>query len=124
MFRLTFCASSKVVENAYEYARMAGAGFRPARIRSLPDAVWDLISAAWHDDPLERPPMSVIVERLQARSSAVCISHAVRCIVYCVRYIAWEDVMQGWQTLEAYMTASTVLVPDAAVDASPSAVLG
>ncbi len=43
---------------------MAG-GYRPAQPASVPNAVWDLITDCWHQDPLCRPPMSAVEQRLR-----------------------------------------------------------
>lgn len=40
-------------------------GYRPPRPERLPDAVWCLIEECWHDDPVRRPPMDVVLTRLR-----------------------------------------------------------
>ncbi|KAG2436299.1 hypothetical protein HXX76_006610 [Chlamydomonas incerta] len=49
-----------------DYAEMVCDGFRPARPTALAnDAVWSLIEACWHDDPVQRPDMDTVLVRLQ-----------------------------------------------------------
>ncbi len=40
-------------------------GYRPPRPERLPDAVWSLVEECWHDDPVRRPPMDVVLQRLR-----------------------------------------------------------
>ncbi|GLC44719.1 hypothetical protein PLESTB_000971200 [Pleodorina starrii] len=47
-----------------DYAEKVCEGFRPPRPACLSDAAWSLLSACWHDDPVQRPPMKAVAERL------------------------------------------------------------
>ena len=59
-------APRRLVHTGFVFTNPAAAaqvceGFRPPRPSCLPDGVWSLIEAGWHDDPIQRPSM---VERL------------------------------------------------------------
>ncbi|KXZ46953.1 hypothetical protein GPECTOR_39g447 [Gonium pectorale] len=47
------------------YAELVARGYRPPRLRCLSDAAWSLISACWHEDPVQRPGMGEVAERLK-----------------------------------------------------------
>lgn len=56
---------SQVLSTPDMYAARSASGYRPPRIKMLSDAAWELVCAAWHDDPLERPPMVTVMEELR-----------------------------------------------------------
>jgi mitogen-activated protein kinase kinase kinase 7 len=51
------------------YARRVAGGYRPAQPTSVPDALWRLVSACWHQDPLLRPHMSEVRSSGEGRSA-------------------------------------------------------
>ncbi|KXZ46952.1 hypothetical protein GPECTOR_39g446 [Gonium pectorale] len=53
------------IRNPTGYAEMVARGYRPPRLRCLSDAAWSLISACWHEDPVQRPGMGEVAERLR-----------------------------------------------------------
>ncbi|GFR50884.1 hypothetical protein Agub_g13174 [Astrephomene gubernaculifera] len=61
-------AFSRMIHDANEFAERVAAGYRPPRPRQmdkLPLALWELIEAGWHQDPVQRPDMDAVVETLE-----------------------------------------------------------
>lgn len=48
------------------YAAYVADGYRPPRPNAMPEALYGLICACWHQDPLLRPAMADVAEQLQA----------------------------------------------------------
>ncbi|PNH09132.1 Serine/threonine-protein kinase HT1 [Tetrabaena socialis] len=62
-------AFSRMLINADEFAERVAAGYRPPRpkmMNKLPPELWELIEAAWHQDPVRRPDIDEVVEQLEA----------------------------------------------------------
>ncbi|GLI70963.1 hypothetical protein VaNZ11_016065 [Volvox africanus] len=47
------------------YAQYVAEGYRPPKPLAMPDALYELISACWADDPCARPNMTEVVESLR-----------------------------------------------------------
>ncbi len=54
----------------HRYADKVASGYRPKRPGKMSDAVWDLVSACWHQDPVQRPHMSQVGEVARAAARA------------------------------------------------------
>ncbi len=48
------------------YAAYVADGYRAPRPNAMPEALYGLICACWHQDPLLRPAMADVAEQLQA----------------------------------------------------------
>ncbi|KAG2483792.1 hypothetical protein HYH03_017387 [Edaphochlamys debaryana] len=73
-FRTSLAAELRI-QTPEDLAEAYTRGYRPARPRTLQgpsyDELWALITACWHDDPVQRPSMQEVAERLrQLRAQA------------------------------------------------------
>lgn len=59
---------SQLLADSNAYAERVAKGYRPPRVHAVPEAAWELITSAWHDDPCERPPMDHVVNVLKVRA--------------------------------------------------------
>lgn len=57
--------SSEAQDVTEHYAKKVAGGYRPAQPKAVPDDLWRLVSACWHQDPLMRPHMSEVVAVLE-----------------------------------------------------------
>ncbi|KXZ44420.1 hypothetical protein GPECTOR_68g393 [Gonium pectorale] len=67
-------AFSRMLCNPDEFAERVAAGYRPPRpnqMNKLPPELWELIEAAWHQDPVQRPDIDTIVEALEGMVDTV-----------------------------------------------------
>eukprot|EP00775_Hariotina_reticulata_P003899 gene3899-4153_t len=60
---LPTCSSDPAI--ADHYAAKVSQGYRPKQPKKMPSAVWEVIAACWHQDPVHRPHMSEVVSVLQ-----------------------------------------------------------
>jgi hypothetical protein len=51
-------------ERPAPHSLQVASGYRPARIQALSDSAWSLIESCWHPDPVQRPTMADVEERL------------------------------------------------------------
>ncbi|GLC44780.1 hypothetical protein PLESTB_001215500 [Pleodorina starrii] len=61
-------AFSRMICNPDEFAERVAAGYRPPRTNAmarLPPQLWELIEAGWHQDPVQRPDISALLQGLQ-----------------------------------------------------------
>ncbi|KAG2492211.1 hypothetical protein HYH03_009457 [Edaphochlamys debaryana] len=54
------------IKDAHGYAELVARGYRPPRVKAIPDELWELICACWHDDPVQRPCMADVEVALGA----------------------------------------------------------
>lgn len=55
----------RTLHKCEDFADLVAGGYRPAQPASVPNAVWALITDCWHQDPLCRPSMSAVEQRLR-----------------------------------------------------------
>lgn len=52
-------------EHLVQYAGDVAGGYRPAKPKTCPPPVWELIHRCWRQDPLDRPEMDEVVQELE-----------------------------------------------------------
>ncbi|GLC46571.1 hypothetical protein PLESTB_001619700 [Pleodorina starrii] len=57
------------VKDPQHFAKKVCEGFRPPRHPRIPEAVWQLIQACWHPDPLVRPDMAEVAALLETAAA-------------------------------------------------------
>ncbi|KXZ43016.1 hypothetical protein GPECTOR_107g161 [Gonium pectorale] len=67
----------RIVHRCEDWPDVVVGGYRPARVEAIPEPVWALINECWDADPLRRPPMAAVVERLRAMASDPALAEAV-----------------------------------------------
>ncbi|PNW88071.1 hypothetical protein CHLRE_01g012950v5 [Chlamydomonas reinhardtii] len=74
-------AFSRMLCNPDEFAERVAAGYRPPRPKAmdkLPPELWELIEAAWHQDPVQRPDIDTVVEALEELAEPLAEAEAGR----------------------------------------------
>ncbi|KAG2481814.1 hypothetical protein HYH03_019219 [Edaphochlamys debaryana] len=61
----------RVLHRCEEYAELVADGYRPARVDCIPEHVWDLINDCWQQDPVRRPSMPAVLQRLRLIAQAL-----------------------------------------------------
>ncbi|PNH08762.1 Light-sensor Protein kinase [Tetrabaena socialis] len=53
-----------VLNTVEDFATVVSRGYRPSRMTVIPFPIWATITDCWQQDPLRRPSMSVVAQRL------------------------------------------------------------
>lgn len=54
-----------MLHSAEQFADAVASGFRPARLKAIPDLIWELICDCTHKDTAARPRINQVLQRLQ-----------------------------------------------------------